>query len=225
MGNSLEYCLFIQYFVVYTELHCLSHYSFLRGASAPEELVSRAARCGYHGLAITDECSLAGVVKAHVAAKEHQLKLIIGSELTLTEGIRLVALVPNRAAYGELSGLISRARRRTGKGEYIVHLRDVIFHLKRCLLILLPDDTDNQSVHLQQLAKRCKGRVWIGISRLLGNDEWRRFKHRYHIAQTLQVPMVACGEVQMHSAKRKALHDVLTAIRMQTPVQQLGTGG
>ena len=222
MANSLEYCLFIQYFIVYTELHCLSHYSFLRGASAPEELVSRAARCGYHGLAITDECSLAGVVKAHVAAKEHQLKLIIGSELTLTEGIRLVALVPNRAAYGELSGLISRARRRTGKGEYIVHLRDVIFHLKRCLLILLPDDTDNQSVHLQQLAKRCKGRVWIGISRLLGNDEWRRFKHRYHIAQTLQVPMVACGEVQMHSAKRKALHDVLTAIRTQTPVQQLG---
>jgi len=222
VGNSLEYCLFIQYFVVYTELHCLSHYSFLRGASAPEELVSRAARCGYHGLAITDECSLAGVVKAHVAAKEHQLKLIIGSEFTLTEGIRLVALVPNRAAYGELSGLISRVRRRTGKGEYIVNLRDVIFHLKRCLLILLPDDTDNQSVHLQQLAKRCKGRVWIGISRLLGNDEWRRFKHRYHIAQTLQVPMVACGEVQMHSAKRKALHDVLTAIRTQTPVQQLG---
>jgi len=207
---------------VYAELHCLSHYSFLRGASAPEELVNRAIHCGYHALAITDECSLAGVVKAHVAAKEHNLKLIIGSELTLTEGIRLVALVPDRKAYGELSGLISRARRRCGKGDYIVRLRDVIFHLKRCLLILLPDDTVNQRAHLQQLAKRCKGRVWIGISRLLGNDEWRRFKHRYHIAQTLQVPMVACGEVQMHSAKRKALHDILTAIRTQTPVQELG---
>ena len=146
----------------------------------------------------------------------------MGSEFTLTEGIRLIALVPSREAYGELSGLISRARRRSGKGKYRVHLRDVIFHLKRCLLILLPDDTDKQAVHLQQLARRCKGRVWIGISRLLGNDEWRRFKHRYHIAQNLQVPMVACGEVQMHSAKRKALHDVLTAIRLQTPVQQLG---
>ena len=207
---------------MYAELHCLSHYSFLRGASAPDELVSRAANCGYHALAITDECSLAGVVKAHVAAKEQGLKLIIGSEFTLTEGIRLVALVPNREAYGELSGLISRARRRSGKGEYIVHLRDVIFHLKRCLLILLPDDTDNQKVHLQQLARLCKDRVWVGVSRLLGNDEWRRFKHRYHLAQTLQIPMVACGEVQMHSAKRKALHDVLTAIRIQTPVQQLG---
>ena len=219
---TLEYCLFIQYFAVYAELHCLSHYTFLRGASAPDELVGRAVTCGYHALAITDECSLAGVVKAHVAAKELGLKLIIGSELTLTEGIRLVALVPNREAYGELSGLISRARRRTSKGKYTVHLRDVIFHLKRCLLILLPDDTDNQNVYLQQLARLCKDRVWIGISRLLGNDEWRRFKHRYHIAQTLQVPMVACGEVQMHSAKRKALHDVLTAIRTQVPVQQLG---
>ena len=207
---------------MYAELHCLSHYSFLRGASAPDELISRAAHCGYHALAITDECSLAGVVKAHVAAKEQGLKLIIGSEFTLTEGIRLVALVPNREAYGELSGLISRARRRSGKGEYVVHLRDVIFHLKRCLLILLPDDTDNQKVHLQQLARLCKDRVWVGVSRLLGNDEWRRFKHRYHLAQALQIPMVACGEVQMHSAKRKALHDVLTAIKIQTPVQQLG---
>ena len=106
-----------------------------------------------------------------------------------------------------------------------MHLRDVIFHLKRCLLILLPDDTDNQTVHLQQLARRCKGRVWIGISRLLGNDEWRRFKHRYHMAQNLQVPMVACGEVQMHSAKRKALHDVLTAIRLQTRYSNWGTAG
>jgi len=207
---------------MYAELHCLSHYSFLRGASAPDELVKRAAHCGYSALAITDECSLAGIVKAHVAAKEHGIKLIVGSEFTLTEGIRVVALAPSRAAYGELSGLISRARRRSGKGEYAVHLRDIIFHLKRCLLILLPDDTDKQQVHLQQLARLCKGRVWIGISRLLGNDEWRRFKHRYHIAQTLQVPMVACGEVQMHSAKRKALHDVLTAIRTQTPIQRLG---
>ena len=96
------------------------------------------------------------MVKAHVAAKEHNLKLIIGSELTLTEGIRLVALVPDRKAYGELSGLISRARRR-GVEEYIVHLRDVIFHLKRCLLILLPDDTANQSVHLQRVLKTMQG--------------------------------------------------------------------
>ena len=82
----------------YAELHTLTCYSFLRGASHPHELVERAAALGYAALAITDECSLAGVVKAHVAAKEQGLPLIIGSELKLVEGIRLVALVPSRAA-------------------------------------------------------------------------------------------------------------------------------
>jgi error-prone DNA polymerase len=122
----------------YAELHCLSCFSFLRSASHPHELVERAAALGYHALAITDECSLAGVVKAHVAAKERGIQLIIGSELILEEGIKLLALVPSRAAYSELSGLISMARRRSPKGEYRVTLRDVIFHLKRCLLIWLP---------------------------------------------------------------------------------------
>ena len=79
---------------MYAELHCLSHYSFLRGASSPEELIVRATQCGYQALAITDECSLAGIVKAHIAAKEHQIQLIVGSEFKLTEGIRLVALSP-----------------------------------------------------------------------------------------------------------------------------------
>ena len=113
----------------YAELHCLSCYSFLRGASHPHELVERAAQLGYAALAITDECSLAGIVKAHVAAKEHGLKLLVGSEFNLEEGIRLVALAPSRAAYSELSGLISLARRRSPKGEYRAALRDVIFHL------------------------------------------------------------------------------------------------
>ncbi len=208
---------------MYAELHCLSHYSFLRGASSPEELIVRATQCGYQALAITDECSLAGIVKAHIAAKEHQIQLIIGSEFKLTEGIRLVALSPSREAYAELSGLISRARRRSVKGSYTVHLRDIVFHLKRCLLILLPDDKDGEIGHFKQLARLCKERVWIGISRLLGNDEWRRLKNRYQIAQALQIPMVACGEVQMHCANRKPLHDVLTAIKVNTPLQDLGS--
>jgi error-prone DNA polymerase len=83
----------------YAELHCLSCYSFLRGASHPHELVERAAKLGYAALAITDECSLAGIVKAHVAAKEHGIKLLVGSEFNLAEGIKLVALAPSRAAY------------------------------------------------------------------------------------------------------------------------------
>ena len=108
----------------YAELHCLSNYSFLRGASHPSELVEQAVHLGYSALAITDECSLAGVVKAHVVAKELDFKLIIGSEFNVSEGLKLVAIAPSRAAYGELSNLISRSRRRSEKGQYLTHLRD-----------------------------------------------------------------------------------------------------
>ncbi len=206
----------------YAELHCLSNYSFLRGASHPEELVERAAARGYSALAITDECSLAGVVKAHVAAKQYGIKLIIGSEFNLVEGIRLIALAPTRDAYAELSGLISRSRRRSPKGEYTTRLRDVIFHLKRCLIIWLPGDSNHEMGTGQQLARLCKDRIWIGSSRLLGNDEIRRFRQRWDLAQKLNLPLVACGDVRMHCASRKRLHDVLTALHHNTTVSRLG---
>ncbi|TXS96422.1 DNA polymerase III subunit alpha [Parahaliea maris] len=207
----------------YAELHCLSCYSFLRGASHPHELVERAAELGYGALAITDECSLAGVVKAHVAAKEAGLPLIIGSELRLEEEVTLVALVPSRAAYGELSGLISRARRRSPKGEYRAALRDVIFHLKRCLLIWLPQD-DSEATHSygRQLARLCKGRVWLGVSHLLGNNEHQRFLTLQNMARDLELPLVACGNVQMHIPARKPLHDMFTALYHNTSIARLG---
>ena len=207
----------------YAELHCLSCYSFLRSASHPHELVERAAALGYGALAITDECSFAGVVKAHVAAKAAGLPLIIGSELNLEEGIRLVALVPTREAYSELSGLISMARRRSPKGEYRVALRDVIFHLKRCLLIWLPQSNDEHShAYGLQLKRLCKGRLWLGVSHLLGNNEVQRYLALHALAQELEIPMVACGDVRMHIATRKPLHDVFTALYHNTSIAQLG---
>src|SRR4051795_10999993 len=102
----------------YAELHCLSNFSFLRGASHPEELVERAKALGYEALALTDECSLAGVVRAHVQAKECGLKLIIGTELTLADGLKLVLLATDRRAYGAISSLIPAGRRRGKKGTY-----------------------------------------------------------------------------------------------------------
>ncbi len=207
----------------YAELHCLSCYSFLRSASHPLELVERAAALGYTALAITDECSLAGIVKAHVAAKEHGIQLIVGSEFTLVEGITLVALAPTRAAYSELSGLISMARRRSPKGEYQAGLRDVIFHLKRCLLIWLPEDDDEASRGWGlQLSRLCRDRVWLGVTHLLGNGEVQRYRALHRLAGDLCIPMVACGNVQMHCAGRKPLHDVFTALRHNTSIAQLG---
>jgi len=208
----------------YAELHCLTNFSFLRSASHPFELVERAAELGYSAIAVTDECSFAGVVKAHVAAKEVGIPLIIGSELNLQEGVKLLALVPSRAAYSELSGLISMARRRSPKGEYRATMRDVIFHLKRCLLIWLPrSDDDATRAYGLQLQRLCKNRLWLGVSHLLGNDESNRYMALHGLASDLSIPMVACGNVQMHCASRKPLHDVFTALRHNTRIDQLGT--
>jgi error-prone DNA polymerase len=207
----------------HVELHCLSCYSFLRGASHPHELVKRAAQLNYTALAITDECSLAGIVKAHVAAKEVGLKLIVGSEFNLAESIKLVALAPSKTAYGELSGLISMARRRSSKGEYRATLRDVIFHLKRCLLIWLPQgDGETERAWGLQLARLCKNRVWIGTTNLLGNNQTGHYTKLCQLAENTGLPLVACGDVQMHIARRKRLHDVFTALRYNTSINQLG---
>src|SRR5438270_3254402 len=109
----------------YAELHCVSNFSFLRGASHPEELVARAHELGYAALAITDECSLAGVVRAHLAAKEVGLPLVIGTEVTLGDGTRLVLHATDRESYGDLAQLITRGRRKATKGRYALDRADV----------------------------------------------------------------------------------------------------
>src|SRR5258706_11574009 len=109
----------------YAELHCLTNFTFLRGASHAEELIMRAAELGYAALAVTDECSLAGIVRAHVAAKKHMLKLIVGSEIRLQDGLKLVLLAPDRRAYGALCSLITVGRRRVEKGSYSLYRQDL----------------------------------------------------------------------------------------------------
>ena len=137
----------------YAELHCRSNFSFLSGASHPEELVDRAVELGYSALAITDECSLAGVVRAHAQAKSSGLPLIIGSEIRLTlpeskaPHARLVLLAQTRRGYGNLSQWITVARRRAAKGEYLAHPSDVegkvpnapmLAGLPECIALLVP---------------------------------------------------------------------------------------
>src|SRR5687767_5216270 len=109
----------------YAELHCLTNFSFLRGASSAEELVARASELGYSALAVTDECSVAGIVRAHLAAKEFALKLIVGAEFCLTEGFKIVLLATDRTGYGNLTHLITLARRRSEKGSYRIGWSDL----------------------------------------------------------------------------------------------------
>ena len=121
----------------YAELHALSNFTFLRGASHPEELVHRAAELGYRALALTDECSLAGVVRAHVAAREcPELELVVGTEIGLPDGPRLVLLATDRAAYGRLSTLVTHGRRAAEKGAYRLERTDLEAHdLSGCLVV------------------------------------------------------------------------------------------
>jgi error-prone DNA polymerase len=124
----------------YAELHCLSNFSFLRGASHPEELVARAAELGYTALAITDRNSLAGVVRAHLAAKEHGLHLMIGAEITPVDAPPLVLLAPNRPAYGRLARLITRGRLRRPKGDCEIRLADVAELGAGLVALVVPSD-------------------------------------------------------------------------------------
>jgi len=122
----------------YAELHCLSNFSFLRAASHPEELVARSAVLGYSALALTDECSLAGVVRAHLAARDCGLKLIVGTEIRLDDGLELVLLATDREGYGNLSELISLGRGRAGKGAYVLTRADLDAGLPGCLALFIP---------------------------------------------------------------------------------------
>src|SRR6185436_7836001 len=144
----------------YAELHCVSNFTFLRGASRPEELAARAAQLGYAALAITDECSLAGIVRAHVAARECNLKLIVGAEFRIAGGPRLVLLAPGLAAYGDLSQLITTARGRSAKGSYRLDWSDLDRGAGGCLALLVPDRVPDAAA-ARRLADRFAGRAWI----------------------------------------------------------------
>jgi error-prone DNA polymerase len=205
----------------YAELHTLTNFSFLKGASHPEELVSQAKALGYDALAITDECSLAGVVRAHMAAKHVELKLIIGAEFMLEEGIKLVLIAPDRRAYGDLSELITVGRSRAEKGTYRLALADVRAYGARCLAIWIPERSANRA-QLQQLQEIFPGQLWIAVEHLLQGDERAHYEVLRALGESAGVPLVAAGDVQMHKRERKRLHDVLTAIRLGTTVATAG---
>jgi len=206
----------------YAELHCVSNFTFLRGASHPQELVNTASSLDYQALAITDECSLAGVVKAHVAALDCRLPLIIGSEFQI-DGHKIIALVTNRQSYSELSGLITLARRRSKKGEYRLEWQDLECNLNNALVIWIPcgnSETDNAIG--QQLSTWFSGRLWLGIEHLLDGNESTQYYYFRNLAAMWEIPMVACGDVHMHVKERQNLQDTLTAIHHNCSVMELG---
>ncbi|NHA14310.1 error-prone DNA polymerase [Thioalkalivibrio sp. XN279] len=209
----------------YAELHCLSNFSFLRGASHPAELVERAAELGYRALALTDECSVAGVVRAWEAARECGLKLIIGSEFRLEDGLRLVLLAADREGYGRLCRLITRGRRAAPKGDYRLSRDDLVDGQAGgppgCLALWLPGQAPDEDEG-RWVAAQFPGRAWLAVELFAGGDDAARLAALEALGERLGLPRVAAGDVHMHDPARRPLQDLVTAIRLNTPLHALG---
>ncbi len=223
----------------YAELHCASNFSFLRGASHAEELATRAAQLGYSALAITDECSLAGVVRAHVAAKEANLHLIVGSLFRLVNAdgktaVSIILLAKNREGYGNLCELITLARMRAAKGDYWLTPQDIEkpdaanAHLRSmpdCLAIVVPDygvSEERLAAQAEWAERVFPGRAWMGLCLLHRSKDDEHEATVQFVAREIGLPVVATGDVCMHVRSRKPLQDTLTAIRLGRPIAECG---
>jgi error-prone DNA polymerase len=206
----------------YAELHCLSNFTFLRGASHPQELVERAAALGYAALALTDECSLAGVVRAHVAARAAGLRLVVGSEVRLEGGPLLVILATDREGYGNLAALVTRGRREAVKGHYRLTGEDLAGGLPGCLVLWIPAAEASDAATGRWLGECFPGRVWVTAELLRGPDDRGKLARLERLARSAGLPLVAAGDVHMHVRSRRALQDTLTAVRLGRPLAEAG---
>ncbi|MFQ6004191.1 MAG: error-prone DNA polymerase [Woeseia sp.] len=207
----------------YAELHAISNFTFLRGASHPEELVETATALGYAALAITDECSVSGIVRAHVAARDAGLeKLIIGSEVLLGTGLKLIALAQSRAGYARLCRLITDGRRAAEKGSYHLTPEDFTDGLPGCLLLWIPDSQLKLQPDDHWICDAFQKRLWIAVELLADGLERRRLKRLGSLSRALALPLVASGDVHMHRRSRRMLQDTLTAIREKVAIDQAG---
>jgi len=209
----------------YAELHCLSNFSFQRGASSARELFERAKLHGYQALAITDECTLAGIVRAWQAALDCELPLIIGSEMRIDDGPSVVLLVENLPGYQALCRLITLGRRRAKKGQYQLLREDFAQPMPGLLALWLPPVNQDTQARLEQgqwLQTVFPETLWLAVELHRGPDDGQRLHDLLNLAATLGIPAVASGDVHMHARGRRALQDTMTAIRHHTTVAEAG---
>lgn len=210
----------------YAELQCTSNFSFLRGGSHPEELVAQAIALGYKALAITDRNSLAGIVRAHVAAKNSGLQFIPASRIDLLDGPSLLAYPTDRLAYGRLSALLTKGNLRAGKGECYLYRSDVYAHKEGILFIIIPpmelnarfDFSDEFKSAVNEYRSVLGNALYLSATRTYsGNDAKRLFR-----LSQMDIPLVATGDVYYHDAQRRELQDILTCIREKCSIYTAG---
>ncbi len=210
----------------YAELQATSNFSFLRGGSHPEELVEQAAVYGYQAIAITDRNSLAGIVRAHLAAKKLAVKYIPACRLDLLDGPSLLAYPTDRDAYGRLSALLTVGNLRAEKGECFLYKQDVYAHKEGIRFIVIPPDVlnarfdfeDDFKLQINEYRAAFADSLYVAAARCYSGDDAKRL---YRLSQ-LGVPMVAAGDVHYHEANRRQLQDILTCIREKCTIHTAG---
>ena len=206
----------------YAELQVTSNFSFLRGASHPGELVTTAAALGHHAIAITDRNSVAGLVRAHQAAKSAGIRLVIGVRLDLADGTSLLAYPEDRAAYGRLTRLLTLGKRRAPKGECRLDYADVVAHGAGQIIVVLPLDEGDTAELATRVATDFPGRAYLAAHHLYRGDDMRRLARLAAVADKTGLPLVAANDVLYHVPERRPLQDVLTCIREHCTIHEAG---
>ncbi|SMH52731.1 error-prone DNA polymerase [Azospirillum agricola] len=209
----------------YAELQVATSFSFLEGASHPNELAATAARLGHAAIGVADRNTLAGVVQMHAAAKAAGIRPVIGCRLDLTDADSLLAYPTDRAAYARLSRLLTLGKMRAPKGECFLARTDVLAHAEGMLLLLLPPDRRDPSFVHELRAWRgglARGQLHLAASHRYRGDDARRLHWLAGLAAAERVPLVATNDVLCHHPSRRALADVLTCIRHHATIDTAG---
>lgn len=216
--------------MLYSELHTTTNFSFLRGASHPEEFIEEAARLGYPSIGITDRNTFAGVVRAHAAAKKAGIKILPGCRLDLIDGPSLLAYPTNLRGYGRLSALVTLGNLRTEKGSCHLYKKDVYEHSDDSLFIALPPDelSDNFDFdftfksHLSEYREGLGTKLSLAMSRLYQGDDGKRLFRISQLAKHFGMPVVATNDVHYHHFDRRELQDIVTCAREKCTIFNAG---
>ena len=208
----------------YAELSVTTNFSFLRGASHAEELVLTAKQLGHAAIGVADHNTLAGVVRAHIAAKEAGLRLLVGARLVPTEGPHLICYPTDRAAYGRLSRLLSDGKLRAEKGDCLITQEDILAHAEGQVFIVQPPDRLDAAFAetLERFAMQAPGSVYVAATHAYHGRNRERIARLADFCARRGVPIVATNDVLYHAPERRPLQDVLTCIRTHCIIEQAG---
>ncbi|MBS1780262.1 MAG: error-prone DNA polymerase [Bacteroidetes bacterium] len=214
----------------YTELQVTTNFSFLRGASHPEELVAQAAELGYERIAITDRNTFAGIVRAHAAARKHNIHIIPACRLDLADGPSLLAYPTNKEAYARLSSLLSLGNLRTEKGKCQLYKADVFSHAAGILFIVVPplqlnaqfDFNADFKQAVEEYIQALGNQLYLGMMRTYQAGDNKRLYRLAQLSEQYHIPLAATNDVHYHIPQRRELQDVLTCVRKKCTIYNAG---